>query len=542
MSVYLHRKCKMERRRGLLGAITLAAALLTPAAMAQDSDTIKSQIMAAIDSRAKLVQEMVDSVFSFAEPGFQEFQTSAYITGILEANGFTIERGVAGIPTAWTATWGAGGPVIALGSDIDALLGLSQVPGSPEIQPLIPGAPGHGEGHNSGMPAVVAAALVLKDFMTEHDIPGRLKLWPGVAEELLATKAFYVRDGLFDDVDATIFTHVANNFSTSWGEPGGTGMVSVEYTFHGRTAHGAGAPWAGRSALDGVELMNYAWNMRREHLPITQRSHYVISNGGGQPNVVPDYASVWYYFREMDFNSIRNLYETGNTIANAAAMATETTVERRLLGYAAPQHGNRPMAEAAYENIRQVGLPQWSEDDYAFARAVQQANPGAGGGRDPDESPLNTEISELSTPETRGPATGGGSDDIGDIMWKVPTITIRYPSNIPGTTGHHVTAAMAMATPIAHKGAVAGAKAVALTTYDLLTNPELLAEAKVYFDTVQQEKMQYDPVLTAEDLPAIHLNKDLMDRIRPEMERYYYDPSRYDSYLEQLGIEYPPRP
>lgn len=410
---------------------------------------------------------------------------------------------------------------------------------------MIPGAPGHGEGHNSGMPAMVAAALTLKELMIKHDIPGRLKVWPGVAEELLATKAFYVRDGMFDDVDATIFSHVANSFGTSWGESGGNGMVSVEYTFRGRTAHGAGAPWAGRSALDAVEIMNMAWNMRREHLPLTQRSHYIISNGGGQPNVVPDVASVWYYFRDTTFEGVRNLFEIGNTISEAAAMASETTVSRRVLGYAAPQHGNRPMAEAAYANIQKVGMPTWTEEDFAFSRSVADNTrtsfvPYAGGGND-DLTILNTEVGELGSPETRGPSMGGGSDDIGDIMWTVPTITIRFPSNIPNTTGHHVTAAMAMATPIAHKGAVAGAKAVAMTALDLITDEQLLANAKDYFNNVQLDGASYDPVLTAEDVPAVHLNKELMDQMRPQMEQYYYDPTRYDSYLEQLGIEYPPR-
>ncbi|MDY6984641.1 MAG: amidohydrolase, partial [Pseudomonadota bacterium] len=486
---------------------------------------------------------------SFAEPGFQEVRTSEYITGILEANGFTIEHGIAGIPTAWTATWGEGGPLISLGSDIDALLGLSQMPGTPTIEPMIPGAPGHGEGHNSGMPAMVAAALATKDVMEANDIPGRIMLWPGVAEELLATKAFYVRDGVFDGVDATIFSHVGNSLGTGYGQSGGNGMVSVEYTFSGRTAHAAGAPWAGRSALDAVEIMNYAWNMRREHLPISQRSHYVISNGGGQPNVVPDVASVWYYFRDHDFEAVRNLFEIGNTISEAAAMATETTVTRRILGYAAPQHGNKPMAEAAYKNIQMVGMPKWSEDDLTFASAVQRNTRtsfvpyvGGGAGADAEErkSSLATEVSELSAPEPSNRPTGGGSDDIGDIMWTVPTITIRYPSNISGTTGHHVTAAMAMATPIAHKGAVAGAKAVGLTLLDLMMTPELLAEAKDYFDNVQSKEMTYAPVLGPDDMPGIHLNKDLMDRLRPEMSKYYYDPTRYDSYLEQLGIAYPP--
>lgn len=532
----------LSRKRLLLAAVILASMAQTPSSLAQDIDALKTELESNIDNRAKLVQEMVDSIFSFAEPGFQEFETSAYITGILEENGFEIEMGIAGIPTAWTAVWANGdGPTIGLGSDIDALLGLSQLPGSSEIQPLVIGAPGHGEGHNSGMPAMVAAALAVKDLMTEHDIKGRLKVWPGVAEELLATKAYYVRDGVFDDVDANIFTHVGNRLGTSWGATGGSGMVSVEYSFHGKTSHAAGAPWAGRSALDGVELMNYAWNMRREHLPLSQRSHYIISNGGGQPNIVPDEAAVWYYFRDLTFESVRELFDIGNTISEAAAIGTGTTVTRRVLGYAAPQHGNKPMAEAANENIKRVGMPRWSEDDMKFARQVQERNTTSfvdymNGG----EAPLNTEVSELSSPETRGPATGGPSDDIGDIMWTVPTITIGYPSNIPRTTFHHVTAAMGMATPIAHKGAVAGAKAVGMTVLDLLTDPTLIPKAKDYFENVQLNGTSYAPVLTAADQPAIDLNSEVMEKMRPQMREYYYDPSRYDSYLEQLGIDYPP--
>ncbi len=504
-------------------------------ALAQQLSPLKQQLSAGIDSRTKLVQEMVDSIFSFAEPGFQEYRTSEYITGILEENGFSIEMGISGIPTAWKATWGEGKPVIALGSDIDALLGLSQVPGVSESTPLVSGAPGHGEGHNSGMPAMVVAALAVKDIMLANNISGTLMLWPGIAEELLATKAYFVRDGLFDDVDANIFTHVGRDLNTSWGDARNNGMVSVEYSFSGRTSHGAAAPWEGRSALDAVEVMNYAWNMRREHLPLSQRSHYVISNGGGQPNIVPGEASVWYYFRDESFDSVRTLYEIGNTISEAAAMATETTVKRRVLGYAAPHHGNRPIAEAAYENIKMIGLPTWSEDDSAFSNAVQRGLRG----NDITPIPLATEVGPLSTPETRGEARMGYSDDVGDIMWTIPTITIGYPSNIPNTIPHHITSAMAMATPIAHKGAVAGAKAVGMTTLDLLTDPSLLDRAKDYFENVQQAPSTYDPLLSPDDAPAIELNSEVMSRVRESMEPYYYDPTRYDSYLEQLGIEYP---
>jgi aminobenzoyl-glutamate utilization protein B len=512
----------------LAGAMTASVTL----AHAETTPEMKAAAIAGVDARTKLNQQMIDQVFSYAEPGFQEFRTSEYLTGILEKNGFKITRGVAGIPTAWTATWGTGGPLVALGSDIDNLLGLSQYPGVAEIKPMVEGAPGHGEGHNSGMPMMIVAALAAKDVMEKNHIPGRLMLWPGVAEELLAAKAYYVRAGVFNGVDASIFAHVSKDFSTGWGPGGNNGMVSVEYTFHGKTAHAAGQPWDGLSALDGVEVMDMAWNMRREHLPLTQRSHYVITNGGGQPNIVPGVATVWYYFRENTFDSIRNLYELGNTISQAAAMATGTTVEHRVLGYAAPNYSNKPLAEAAYANIKAVGMPKWSEDDQAFAKSVQVAQKFK-------LQPLATEVAPLSTPDSRGASMGGGSDDIGDVMWTVPTITIRYPSNIPGAIGHNVTSAMAMATPIAHKGAEVGAKAVALTVLDLMTTPKLVADAKAYFQDVQLKDTKYDPVLTKDDKPAIWLNEDIMSKMRPKMEPFYYNSKKYGSYLEQLGVKYP---
>ncbi len=448
-------------------------------------------------------------------------------------NGFKITKGVAGIPSAWTATWGTEGPLIALGSDVDGLLGVSQYPGMTTLKPMVEGAPGHGEGHNSGMPLIVAAALAAKDVMTKHGIKGRLMLWPGVAEELLATKAYYVKAGLFKGVDATIFTHVSSDFSTSWGLGGSNALVSVEYTFTGKTSHAAGNPWEGRSALDAVEIMNVAMNYRREHLPISQRMHYVITNGGGQPNVVPDKASVWYYFRQNGFQQVRDLYEIGNTTSEAAAKATETTVTRQILGYAAPNYGNKPMADAAYANIKAIGMPKWSDADQAFTKAVQTSL-----GR--TIKPLATTIGEMNGPEIQRMPTGGGSDDIGDIMWNVPTITIRYPSNIPSMIGHNKTSAIAMATPVAHKGAVAGAKAVAMTVLDLMTTPKLIADARDYQQNVQLKDQKYDPVLGPNDPPAIWLNGETMKRLRPSMEKYYYDPKKYSSYLEQLGIAYPP--
>jgi aminobenzoyl-glutamate utilization protein B len=309
--------------------------------------------------------------------------------------------------------------------------------------------------------------------------------------------------------------------------------VSIEYTFEGETAHSAGAPWRGRSALDAVELMNAGWNYRREHLRLPHRSHYVITNGGDQPNVVPRNASVWYYFRDIDYTNIKELLEIGNKMAEGAALMTNTTWSSRILGTAWPRHFNRTVAEATYQNIQRVGLPTWSEADQTLAKALQKE---LGNTTQPG---LATKINELGKPVPASENRGGGSDDIGDISWTVPTITLRYPSNIPGLPGHNWSSAIAMATPIAHKGVVAGAKVQAMTILDLVMKPDLVKQAWDYFNTVQTKDQKYVPFIAKDTPPPTHLNQAILDKYRPEMKKYYYDPSQYSTYLEQLGIKYP---
>lgn len=497
---------------------------------------MQADMLGDIDAMKTQTQQMVDTVFSFGELGFQEFETSKYLTGILEKEGFKITRGVAGIPTAWTAVWGSGKPVIALGSDVDCIPQASQMPGIAYKQPIVTGAPGHGEGHNSGVPMNITAALAVKKIMEREKLPGTLMLWPGIAEELVGAKAYYVRAGMFKDVDVVLFAHVANELGVSSGPSGGNGLVSVEYSFKGESAHAAGAPWRGKSALDAVELMDVGWNFRREHLRLDQRSHYVITNGGDQPNVVPSTASVWYYFRERDYDHIQELRAIGDRMAQAAAMMTDTTVTSRVLGSAWPGYFNKPVADDMMENIKKVGMPKWSEDDVKFAKAFQK------------EMKVNVQglVSEVREPRRgqgegggAGPAGGGGSDDIGDVSWNVPTVTLRFPSNMPGGPGHNWANAIAMATPIAHKGATAGAKVQALTVLDLLTKPELVKAAWDYFNNVQTKDVKYKPLIGPDDQPAIWLNKKIMEEYRPQMQKFYYDSSKYKTYLDQLGVKYP---
>jgi aminobenzoyl-glutamate utilization protein B len=495
-------------------------------------DQAKKDVVDEIDSMRATTQQMVDQVFSFGELGYQEFETSRYLTQILERNGFRIDTNVAGMPTGWIATWGSGKPVIALGSDIDDIPQASQKPGVAYHDPLIAGAPGHGEGHNSGLPLQITAAFAVKKIMERDHLSGTLKIWPGVAEELVGGKAYFVRAGAFKEVDVCLFAHVGDNLSVSWGERLSTGLVSVEYTFKGESAHAAVNPWRGRSALDAVELMDVGWNFRREHLRLQQRSHYVITNGGDQPNVVPSNASVWYFFREIDYPHIKELREIGDTMARAAAMMTNTEPSWRTLGAAWPQHFNKPVAETMYQNIKVVGLPKWDDADLILARAIQKET-----GQPPRG--LATEIGPLQASILAENNTGGSSDDIGDVSWNVPTVMFRYPSNIPDLPGHHWANAVSMATPIAHKGATAGAKVVAMTAIDLLTRAELVQQAWEYFRNVQTKDQKYEPLIAPTDQPVVSLNAKVMEQYRPEMRKYYYDPTKYRTYLEQLGITYP---
>jgi aminobenzoyl-glutamate utilization protein B len=495
-------------------------------------EALKKEVAADIETMRVQTQQMVDQVFSYGELGFQEFETSKYLTGILEKNGFRIERGYAGIPTAWMATWGSGKPVIAIGSDIDCIPQASQKPGVAYHDPLIEGAPGHGEGHNSGVPLNITAVLAVKQIMERDHIPGTIKMWPGVAEELVGAKAYFVRAGLFRDVDISLFAHVGNNLGTGWGGGTGTGLVSIEYQFKGESAHAAAQPWRGRSALDAVELMDIGWNFRREHLRLQQRSHNVITNGGDQPNVVPPNAAVWYYFRETDYQHIKEMRDIGDTMARAAAMMTNTEVTSRILGSAWPQHMNKTIAETMYANIQTIGLPTWDEADQTLARALQKE-------LKQNQTGLASRIGPLRGGLDPEQNMGGPSDDIGDVSWNVPTATLSYPANIPGTPGHNWANAIAMATPIAHKGVTAGAKVQAMTIIDFLMRPELVQQAQDYFRNVQTKDQKYVPFITDKDQPATWLNAAIVDKYREEMKKQYYDPTKYKSYLEQLGIKYP---
>jgi aminobenzoyl-glutamate utilization protein B len=391
----------------VLGLVVSAAVGAQP--NPDTASAYKERVRQDVATMKKQTQVMVDMVFSFAELGFQEFETSRYLTGVLEREGFTIERGIAGMPTAWMATWGSGEPVIALGSDIDCIPQASQKPGVAYHAPIVEGAPGHGEGHNSGQPLNITAAIAVKRLMEREKLAGTIKLWPGVAEEQLGGKAHLVRAGFFKGVDVVLFSHVGSTLQVTSGPDRNNGLISVEYTFLGESSHSAGAPWRGRSALDAVELMNIGWNFRREHLRTQHRSHYVITDGGDQPNVVPSTASVWYFFREQDYEQLKKLHEIGNAIARGATLMTNTSVNSRVLGSAWPKHANKPIAVAMGENIKQVGLPKWSEEDQLLAKSLQ---------RELKSAPSGLPVAVRGVREIPENAGSAASDDIGDVAWR----------------------------------------------------------------------------------------------------------------------------
>ena len=251
-------------------ALLLLLAPFMLLAQAPDAEALRQEAAERVESKAKLAQEINDVLFSLAELGYQEHETAKYLTGILSDAGFRITMDVSGMPSAWVAEWGAGKPVIGLMADVDGLPETSQKPGVAFHAPLIEGGPGHGEGHNAGQAVQTTTALAVKEILERHGIGGTIRVYPGIAEELLGSRTYMARDGLFKDLDIMLSCHVSSSFSTNWGNRG-LALVSTQYTFHGVSAHGAGSPWRGKSALDAVELMNAGWNFRREHLRPQQR-------------------------------------------------------------------------------------------------------------------------------------------------------------------------------------------------------------------------------------------------------------------------------
>ncbi len=454
-----------------------------------------------------------DQIWNFAELGLQEYKSSALLIETLEKEGFSIEKDLAGMPTCFVATYGSGEPVIGILAEYDALPMISQKARTSEQDPLVKGAPGHGCGHNLMGTAASAAAIATKKAMEKYGIKGTIKLFGSPAEEMLISRPYMVRAGLFEGVDAVINNHTSTGFNTRYGVTGNA-MISVIYSFTGKTAHSAGSPWSGRSALDAVELMNISTNYLREHLFYTHRMHYVITEGGEAPNVVPDKASVWYFIRNTD-ERIEDMYARVMNCAKGAALASGTELsEVRVMAAAHQQHENKALAEIMDANIQEIGMPEWSEEEQEFAKALQKTL-----GEDEEGMPL--EPGEIKPPAET--FVGGGSSDHGDVTLVAPTATVRFPGVVPGSIGHHWSFVTCNYGSLAWKGLNAGAKAMAATAIDLLTKPQDLQKVKDEFTEYSKEH-PYKPFLPEDAVPPLDINESLMNKYAPLMEKMTNQP------------------
>jgi aminobenzoyl-glutamate utilization protein B len=492
--------------------VLAVAALLFLGAPGRTAETTgagkeKQSVFQVVDRNSKAIALLGDNIYYFAELGMQEYETSKLMTQILEEAGFTVERGISGMPTAFMATYGSGKPVIAIHTEYDTTPGNSQTPGVPEHKPLVEGAPGHAEGHNVNAAVMVGAAFAAKQAMDEHKLPGTLKIFGAPAEELLIPRPYFVRDGYFKDVDVAFHTHIGEQLRTEYGVRQ-YALISAEFTFRGQSAHSASAPWAGRDALDAAELMSMGFDKLREHLEPTHRSHRVISHGGEQPNVIPGNSRIWWFFRETTIDKAQQNFEKAKKVAEGAAIMTNTQWSVQVFSAIWPTRGNRTLAEVTQRNIEMVGMPKWTADEENLAKALQ---------RNLNAKPegLHKEISPLR--ESRQTAS---SNDAGEVTWIVPTGRVTFPANIPGIPNHHWAAGVAPATSIAHKGAVAGAKVLAASVIDFLMKPELVEEAKSTFKK-ETAGFQYKSFLPPDQKPPIYLNKESMERYRPLLARHY---------------------
>jgi aminobenzoyl-glutamate utilization protein B len=473
----------------------------------------EKQVVLSYLSQPQVVERfgrISDAIWSYAELGLQEFKSSKLLADTLEEAGFRVERGVAGMPTGFVASYGSGKPVIGILGEYDALPMISQKGRVPTQDPVVAGAPGHGCGHNTMCTAAAAAAIAVKQAMEKHGIKGTIRVFGSPAEETVISRPYMVRAGLFKDVDAVIDNHSGSGFGTSYGIEGNA-LFSTIFTFKGRTAHSAGAPWSGRSALDAIDIMNHATNLLREHLFYTHRMHYVITEGGEAPNVVPDRASVWYYVRDTD-ERIQETYERVVNCAKAGALASGTElVAVRCLTAIHQRHANKAAAELFQKNIELVGMPAWTEEEHAFARQLQK-NLGV------REQGMPARVGSLREPESV--FVGGGSSDVGDVTLVAPTATIRFPGQVPGGIGHHWSTVAATYGSTSWKGLNAGAKAMAASAVDLLTRPEELKKLRDEFEAYAKTH-PYKPFLPPDAQPPLDLNRELMEKYRPKMEPTY---------------------
>ncbi|MCG8441477.1 MAG: amidohydrolase [Caulobacterales bacterium] len=466
------------------------AALFAAAPMALGADVTvdHERMMSRIDDRYDLTANVARQIWEWAEVGYKETKSSALLADTLEGEGFTVERGVAGIPTAFVASWSQGeGPVIGILGEYDALPGINQ-DDVPTRSPIAGKAAGHACGHNVFGAGSMTAAIAVKEWLEETGSPGEIRFYGTPAEEGGSGKVYMVREGLFDDVDFAIHWHADDENSAA----ARTTLAnrSAKFRFTGVSAHAAGAPEHARSALDGVEAFNMMANLMREHVPQETRIHYVITAGGLAPNVVPDFAEVFYYLRHPHPAQVDAMWSRLEDAARGAAMGTGTNVEWEVIHGNNPLLVNEPLAEMMDEKLRMVGGVTYTAEEEEFARALHATfnNPRAQIGDQEIIQPYNLSL-------------GYGSTDVGDVSYAVPTVGVRAASYVPGTPGHSWQAVASSGMSIGFKGAQVAAKAMSLAAIEIYQNAELRAEARAAFDEARGPNYQYSSLLGDRDPP-----------------------------------------
>jgi len=462
----------------------LAAGAATAAPLSAEQ---RNQLIASVDAYAPKMNDAALKIWSYAELGYQETKSSALLQDQLKAAGFKVQAGVAGEPTGFVASFKNGsGPVIAILAEFDALPGLSQA-AVPTKQPVPGQDNGHGCGHNLFGAASTAAAIALKNWMVQNKVQGEVRVYGTPAEEGGSGKVYMVRDGLFKDVDVTLHWHPGNANSANQG----TSMANIsgKFRFYGQSSHASGAPWAGRSALDAVEIMNVANNYLREHIPDRTRIHYVITNGGKAPNVVPDFSEVYYYVRNSDPKIVVDVMERVKTAAQGAAMITGTKVEFEQTGGVYNLLPNDVLGKVMYQSLSNVGGITWTAEETKFAQELAKSLPNSGG----DLSSVG-KIQTYRDADTSGDA-GGGSTDVADVSWVTPTVGLSTATFVPGSAGHSWQNVAAGGMSIGLKGAAVAAKTLSLTGAELFSNPELIAQAKAELKQRQGEGFVYKSLL-----------------------------------------------
>lgn len=474
----------MKRERII--AWFLAAVFAAAGGYAQKKNRVdlKNTAIEYLDTHFQTYDQLQKQLWAHPELGFREENSSALLKQHLRENGFEVEEGVAGMPTAFVATYGSGSPVIGFLAEYDALPGLSQDT-VPFRKPLREEYPGHGCGHNTFGVGSTAAAVALSKWLEQNHRQGTIKVYGSPAEEGGAGKVYLVRDGLFDGVDVVLDWHPAteNKVSTN----GGTAMVMVDYKFYGRTAHAAGNPWKGRSALDAVEALDFFVNLSREHIPPSSRIHYVIPEGGLAPNVVPEYARVSYYIRSPHRSILAELTEWVDSAAVAAAKGTQTRVEKELIAGTYERLHNRTLSQVLQKNLEAVGGVSYDKRERAFAEKLVATT-----GNDIGL----LEYAEKVLPLEEFPAEGsGGSSDVGDVSWVVPTASIGTAVFVPGSAGHSWQNVAAAGGTIGTKGLINAGKTFVLTAIELFNTPKLLEAVKAEFSQSRGEGFVYKALL-----------------------------------------------